>query len=58
MKKFMAKKLLTIALVGVRRICEHEDLDFMKLVAKSVKSEMTFNEVEYFIDNFKEDETE
>jgi len=58
MKKFMAKKLLTIALVGVRRLCEREDIDYMKLVAKSTKSEMTLDEVEHFIDNFEEDKDE
>jgi hypothetical protein len=55
MKKFMAKKLLSIALTGVRRLCEQEDIDFMKLVAKSTKSKMTFDEVEYYIENFKEE---
>lgn len=55
MKKFMIKKLLTVGLVAVRRVCEQEDIDFVKLVAKSAKSKMTVDEVIEYIDNFEED---
>ena len=56
MKKAVIKKLLTVGLVGIRKVCDTEGIDFVKLVAGSVKSKMTVDEVIEYIDNFEEEE--
>ncbi len=57
MNKIVSEKLLTIALAGIRYICEQKDLSFSELVAKSMddaNDEMTLELIEQAIAAFDE----
>lgn len=55
MNKLLATKILTVATTAIRRFCQQEDIDFLKVVAKSAKNDMTIEEIEEYIDNFDEE---
>ena len=54
MNKFIATKLLVVAATAMRRFCEQSDIDFVTIIVKSAKSDMTIEEIENYIDNFDE----
>jgi hypothetical protein len=58
MSKSAIKKLLVVALAFIRKVCEEKEIDFLDVVHKSIKNEMSLDAIDQIIGAFNEENPE